>query len=134
MRRPWAVLVCLAVCLIALNAYAASDADRVGAALGAILLTNIGLILATVFAAGTSIQRLRALEKWREEHEEWADKQVAAVRSEAASMAGDARATEDERHLAIDRRMSELARQDVFLEKLNSIIQRLQRIEEQGKS
>lgn len=114
---PWFILAGL---LVGVNAVAAVDIDReVNGALGAILFTNIALVASIIFQAGTSLQRLKQLEAWKSQHEQWATNTVRELREES---------TDSNRGL--DGRLREYQRADVIEERLRGIDSRLKGIEQ----
>jgi len=121
-RSAIVTAVVAAVLLVALNAGAAIEAkgiEDINAAIGVILLTNISLVVAIVFAAGTSLQRLKQLEVWRAEHEKWAADEVDGIRSEI-----------NNRYQSSERRLGEYKRADVIGVELQGINLRLEKIEQ----
>jgi len=117
--------------LIGMNAAAAVDVrSDITGALGAILLTNIALVFALIFQAGTSLQRLKQVEErqkdtetWQGEHEKWADGTVRELRDESG-----------ERANRTERRLSDYQRADVLAPQLSAIFDRLGAIERELKT
>jgi len=125
-RIPSIVGVVLAGLGLGVNVAAANaPADSVTAALSAILITNVGLICAAVFVAGTSLQRIKVAEKalaeiksWIGDHEEWAEKKVSELRGESG-----------QRAQSTERRLSAYQRRDVLEPQLNAIVKTLDEIQ-----